>query len=576
MKIALNSVASIWRITFLVIALLTGSVTGIAIKAQSPLILFQKENLPSSGIKLAPDPGDPQTPSLGKNLTYSSGPGFPATLKLSSDGTLTGSIAADTHTGRQTYVVLIKDGKTTYASHLTLDIESRYQVDFATNNESITVLSGADANITVITRGAALAAKGQRLDPWGFLTDDALNYVATSALVNAAQSAFVESYTYPNAAGVSQAATLSVAVVDQDQLPLTELAEQLANGDAGATPAAEEYVPPSVVVGYQQSGANSADSAGRLYINVHFNHPLRFHNPDGAKLDHVRYFGNVQVGSSAQNASSTVGNYVAGLTDTAKNLQLNQIASVAEFLFGGEYVMLPHSTQSSYRFSLFGEYGAQGTLQSSALNTFYAFPAQGTQAYTLLVQAEAAQTPSPSTTIPGTCVVGSSPKITGVANNCMFVEFAQHQSYFDQEAYTGLMFTTYYPGQDTPPGVVSIGFGANNGVNQDMSFNALRIDGFMPFKIPVAEGASKPSIPVLYIFGYANLAIDHHNFPTVNNFIPLAAASSVIANNVVQTQSPDNTYVIRTQPHPQEYYSIGVGVSLKDVWSMLFGSKPKS
>ena len=69
------------------------------------------------------------------------------------------------------------------------------------------------------------------------------------------------------------------------------------------------------------------------------------------------------------------------------------------------------------------------------------------QAYQLLVAAEkSVQGPNPTTSIPTTCVVGGSPKIAGVADNCMFVQFAQQQPYFDQEAFVGLKSISYFPG----------------------------------------------------------------------------------------------------------------------------------
>lgn len=87
---------------------------------------------------------------------------------------------------------------------------------------------------------------------------------------------------------------------------------------------------------------------------------------------------------------------------------------MAEFLAGVEVGTRSQNSDGS-RLSLFAEYGATGTLQSAELDNIYAFPANTSQAYALLVAAETANNKNnsnPTTTIPNTCVVGSSPKIT--------------------------------------------------------------------------------------------------------------------------------------------------------------------
>ncbi len=330
---------------------------------------------------------------------------------------------------------------------------------------------------------------------------------------------------------------------------------------------------PTVIVGYQQSGANSASSSGRLYVDISYGHALS----DNAKsfLKNTRMFGNVRVGSSSQTASSTVGGFVAGLAGTESSLQLNQVASVAEFFVGMDYSpSFLQSTDGKNRFAAFAEFGGLGSLQSSNLDSTYAFPANPSQAYTLLVAAEAAQQKQLGLTnvptIPTTCT--TSTEIPGVANNCMFVEFEQQQPYFNQEAYIGIKYA-YHAGEAENPGLLSIGAGANNAVNRKMDFNALHLDGYAPFQVPAGKSGAKPTIPVIYFFGSASLAFNHSKFPNVNNFIPLNPVSSVVYENLVQAPSASNTYVIPTMPQRQEYYSIGVGVSLTDIWSTLFSSK---
>jgi hypothetical protein len=326
---------------------------------------------------------------------------------------------------------------------------------------------------------------------------------------------------------------------------------------------------PRVIVGYEQSGANSANSAGRLYADAYYGRMVKAIGQRGQ----ARIFGNATIGSGAQNSTSTVGSFVTGLSGTAGSLKLNQVASVAEFLAGVEVGTRSQNSDGS-RLSLFAEYGATGTLQSAELDNIYAFPANTSQAYALLVAAETANNKNnsnPTTTIPNTCVVGSSPKITGIANNCMFVEFAQQQPYFDQEGYVGAKMVTFFTNgssSNSAPDVISLGFGANNAVYRRMRFKTMRFDGFLPFSVPPNGDKSQPSVPVFYIFGYACLALDHPSniFADANNFIPLDASSTVNVSGAPQTPSSGNTYVIYTSPQGKEYYSLGVGVELKSVW----------
>ncbi len=330
---------------------------------------------------------------------------------------------------------------------------------------------------------------------------------------------------------------------------------------------------PRVIAGYEQSGANSANSVGRLYIDVYYAHELRRASSPDNKPAAWQLFGNVDIGSSAQNLTSTVGDYVAGISGTASSIKINQVASAAEFLTGLEYNALRTRTR---RLAIFGEYGALGALQTGELNNTYAFPAQDTQAYNLLVDAEQmAPGYNPAQSIATTCSFSSSSLITGVANNCMFVEFSQPQPYFDQEAYVGIRAVSFLPGSvfaGAAPAILSAGAGANHAVNLNMDFNSLRFDGLVPFAVPSTGGAQSKT-PVLYLFGYASLAIDHSHFPNSSNFINLNPVSSVIANNKLQTPSSGNTYVIYSQRTPQEFYSIGVGLDLVEIWSALSTSK---
>ncbi len=558
-------------------------------QASTPSVLFQNEVMPDGGIQLSVDPSAANSLGLSNNLVYS-WKDIPTTLTLSPSGLLTGSFGPSVPTGQLTYVIDITDSTSnkSYTAKLHLNVEAGCTVNLHPGNNPISVMAGAKQGTISIVPTSASVTSMSDLDESGLTTN------GSSVLLSNSRSGKLPAkvaYTYSDANGNSQAATVLFTVVDEGAISLTNVALNPVPSAPMSTAASSSTPATRVIVGWEQSGANSANSAGRLFSEVYFGHGLRSANhavqknaSDGKKgIDGAQksgnessrwhIFGDVRIGSAAQNATTTVGSFVTGLSGTATSLKLNEIASVAEFLTGLEFSPVPSASERPFRFSIFAEYGATGNLQSAELNNIFAFPANTSQAYALLVAAEKNQrNSSHATTIPTTCVVGSSPKIQGVADNCMFVEFSQQQEYFDQEAYVGPRFVFFTPLTNSAPNVISVGVGANHAVNRNMDFNALRIDGLAPIPVPGASGGSEPSIPVFYLFGYVNLALNHSQFPNIHNFIPLDAASSVTVNGVPQTPSAENTYVIYTNPTAEEYYSIGVGVDLANIWTKILGA----
>jgi len=337
-----------------------------------------------------------------------------------------------------------------------------------------------------------------------------------------------------------------------------------------------------MIVGYQQGGANSSDSAGRVFLDIYTSRPLPFKT-----MIPLRWTGNIRVGSSSVDATSTVGKYVAGFSGSIGSLQLNQIASVAEFVTGFEHQLNPpsenlegQSENMPQRFILSGFvfYGASGYLQNSELNQTFAFPANNTQAYALLVNAEASNAGSigSPTTIPTTCNFSASSKIPNVADNCQFIQFHKQQPYFPQQLYGGLKLASYNLNKsgawsDNSPAQVSIGFGGNQAITRNLRLNTVKIEGFVPMYLP-ASNAAASALSHIYLFGTCNLALNHDKFINSGNYIPLDPISKVTINNLVVTPGSANTYVISSRPTPQETYSIGVGVDLLKFLPSLFRS----
>jgi hypothetical protein len=169
--------------------------------------------------------------------------------------------------------------------------------------------------------------------------------------------------------------------------------------------------------------------------------------------------------------------------------------------------------------------------------------------------------------IKNTCMLSGSSKITGVADNCMFVQLTGSQPFYDQEGYVGIKtvsFLTQTNYAKSAPMVLSLGFGLNNEVNRKMDFNAMRVEGFVPYAI--STGSSNL---ILYFFGTGNFALHHDRFPSDSNFIGLDPASNVVVSNLPQTPTASNTYAIMTQSHPQEFYSVGAGLDIRSLITLL-------
>ncbi|MBT9330276.1 hypothetical protein [Paracidobacterium acidisoli] len=331
-----------------------------------------------------------------------------------------------------------------------------------------------------------------------------------------------------------------------------------------------------LILGYEQGGASGADGEGRLFLDFYSNRAI----PD---THGFRWIGNVRIGSSAQTQTATLGDFVAGLASEENSLKLNAVASVAEFLTGLEYPLnrgyarqyADQSTPEMERFSFaaFAIAGASGYLSSNELNQTFAFPADTSQAYQLLVQMDKNQkyaTTTP-TTIGQICVNpdASTNKVKNVSDSCDFAEFHKTADRFDREAYGGIKLTTHYldsygKWQYSPPALVAFGIGVDEAVKTNTHFGVARVEGFLPVPLPISSGShSSSAISALYVFGTANIAIHHGKNASPNTFIGLNTSDSVkTADGATINPSANNTYVIQVRSVSRDLYSIGVGIDL--------------
>lgn len=328
-----------------------------------------------------------------------------------------------------------------------------------------------------------------------------------------------------------------------------------------------------VIGGYQQGGASGADSSSRFFFDTAVEYQI--------KQSRFHVIGGARIGSGAQDASAILGDYVAGLAGTVKDLTLNKIASVGEGWAGFQVDLLPQGADpKEVMLSTFAMYGINGYLQAAELNQTFAFPANTTQAYALLVEAQenSKNQSTPPTTITDTCVVGPSPAIPGVADNCQFVRFHMSQPHFYQEAYLGLKVEGYRalwgtPSTHSSKASLSAAWGFNEIVGKYRRPSTVRLEGFLPLSLPglLGSGDNKTDLPI-YLFGTAEINYKRNGLTsTPDNFIGLDDISTVkTTDGIVLSPSAINTFTITSTRQTRDLYSIGVGIDLISAYHFIF------
>ncbi len=287
---------------------------------------------------------------------------------------------------------------------------------------------------------------------------------------------------------------------------------------------------------------------------------------------HVRWWGDVRIGSYPQQINSNVAAFTKDFAKNAGNVPVNQLVQSAEFITGPEVriAQFPDARDavtdpSRQRFALmaFAGIGSIGPFPPGDDPAVFAVPdgPVGSAA------------PSPQYT----AFHGTYP-VTG--KYVSFVPENRHQ--FSRQWNAGLRLYTFYADQSatsTPlskaPATVEIAFGRNDLVAPGR--NVWHASAYYPFAL---GDRTKADTLVIYFFGDAHMRFSRTD-PTCPAGVftptcagPLFLAPAVDASNAPIPLTNKDVSIVSVAPNERDTYRVGVSVDLIRIWNKLTTPTP--
>ena len=321
------------------------------------------------------------------------------------------------------------------------------------------------------------------------------------------------------------------------------------------------------IVGFQQTGASSAETTQSYFGDLFVSRPLahfwnrnytclkvdpkdRGQNPDDDRADDNRLFGprtriwaNVRISSYPQQVGTSAVRFISTFAAGVCAVPVNKLAQSAEFVTGLEWrlstfhvPLAGNDELGRQRFvtSVFAGGGATGPLPPSETLQVFVAPAPGSPDYARFQQ--------------------TYPK----AANSQYIGFVSpDRDRFYRQYSVGLRMTTFY--EDiygapymAAPAMVSLSVGQNE---QIASTVGGRFDGFVfraeAFYPLVIRGDRGSRAGIVYLFGAAIMAISHSY-----------ANDPFILQPAPDVPGYDSRVAIITTPSTRDSYLIGVGIDV--------------
>ncbi|MCK4764532.1 MAG: hypothetical protein KAW12_20195 [Candidatus Aminicenantes bacterium] len=296
------------------------------------------------------------------------------------------------------------------------------------------------------------------------------------------------------------------------------------------------------VLGYEQTGASSAQSSQFFFADFFFSHPfpIQFSKHRGYLGPRFRMWGNVRLTSVPQTVRSniTVSEFARNFTQEAGKLKLNEVAQAVGMLIGLEYRLLDLKSFSgnySYSLGLIAGFGAITPLSPKESMEIFQVSQDLKDRY-------------------------KTNFITGEDYDYTGKEYAalvnSRRNRFFRQYFAGIRFKTFlnpdkHGGRSQFPTILDITYGLNDSVTGGkLNEGVFRLDFFQPLKISSAV--------TIYLFGNMQLLASktRTEAPLILAPAPDDATVTVPAGNVI---------IITPPPINSEYYRIGVGIDLTGV-----------
>ena len=307
------------------------------------------------------------------------------------------------------------------------------------------------------------------------------------------------------------------------------------------------------IVGLQQTGASSAESAQRFFLDVFTSRPLSFsyNKRGGQRKDQLgplfRWWGDVEISSVPKQINDTTVQLVSTFSQSVGNLKVNEIAQSADFDTGLDMRLTSfhrpfQSASGSDRvsLSLITGGGASGILQTNDTPSIFAVPAANSPQLPLFLSIYTKR--------------GFPVDANGAPTATHIGLYEPDRSHYYRHYFAGFRLMNHNLGQsggmnDARAAMLDLTVGQDEAVTGgQLRGPVIRVNAFTPFQF----GTGNKANDVIYFFATASLATN-----------PVQTQNRVFLEPAVNVTATDPTVALVPIRHStRDSYRLGVGIDL--------------
>ena len=292
------------------------------------------------------------------------------------------------------------------------------------------------------------------------------------------------------------------------------------------------------IVGLEQSGASSAKSTQRFFMDLTLSSPLPWGKKDQYFGRRLRAWGSARITSVPQQINTGVAEFSGAFAQKVGEVKVNELAHGVEFLAGGEY-RLPGSFKT--------EFGSFGGDVATRFTLSFILGGGGITPFT------------PRDTLETFKVFRDAPGLPEVPEGKEFIAFVSpDRDRFFRQYYAGLRLQTHYFDYENPnvplkryPATLDITYGQNEAVTGGrLRGGVIRLEGFFPLPY---EG-----LKFINLFGTALIK------PTRTQITEPLILETAPAGTAIPA---DNVFLFTVPQINRDYYKVGVGIDFMSLIS---------